>query len=251
MIQLKNLSKVYGKEGGQQVRALDQASLTIAKGEFVAIIGASGSGKSTMMNILGMLDRPTSGEYYLENREVNSLTDDELASIRNKKIGFVFQKFHLLPKTTAVENVELPLIYSDRKDIRKLAVHALSKVGLSNRNKHRTNELSGGQQQRVAIARALVNEPEVILADEPTGNLDSKSGLEVVGVFQELNRSGKTIILITHSNDVAQHATRIIRIHDGKITEDYKVEQPHDARAELAELEKTLTTHQEERTAHG
>ncbi|MCK9212623.1 MAG: ABC transporter ATP-binding protein [Ignavibacteriaceae bacterium] len=237
MIQLKNISKIYGKNGGQKVTALDNANLTIEKGEFVAIIGASGSGKSTMMNILGMLDRPTSGEYYLDEREISTLTDDELASIRNKKIGFVFQKFHLLPKTTAIENVELPLIYSDRKDIRKLAVNALAKVGLSNRGKHRTNELSGGQQQRVAIARALVNEPEVILGDEPTGNLDSKSGLEVVGVFQELNRSGKTIILITHSSEVAEHANRVIRIHDGKITEDYKVEKPLDARAELAELE--------------
>ncbi len=237
MIQLKNISKIYGKNGGQKVTALDNANLTIEKGEFVAIIGASGSGKSTMMNILGMLDRPTSGEYYLDEREISTLTDDELASIRNKKIGFVFQKFHLLPKTTAIENVELPLIYSDRKDIRKLAVNALATVGLSNRGKHLTNELSGGQQQRVAIARALVNEPEVILGDEPTGNLDSKSGLEVVGVFQELNRAGKTIILITHSSEVAEHANRVIRIHDGKITEDYKVERPLDATAELLELE--------------
>lgn len=236
MIQLRNVSKIYGKDGGQQVNALDSANLNINKGEFVAIIGASGSGKSTMMNILGMLDRPTSGEYYLDDKEVSTLNDDELANIRNKKIGFVFQKFHLLPKTTAIENVELPLIYSDRKDIRKFAVEALAKVGLSNRGKHRTNELSGGQQQRVAIARALVNEPEVILGDEPTGNLDSKSGLEIVGVFQELNRSGKTIILITHSSEVAQHANRIIRIHDGKIVEDYKVEKPLDAVAELADL---------------
>lgn len=239
MIQLRNICKFYGQNSGQQVRALENANITIEKGEFVAIIGASGSGKSTMMNILGMLDRPTTGEYYLENREVNTLTDDELANVRNKKIGFVFQKFHLLPKTTAVENVELPLIYSDRKDIRKLAIEALSRVGLSDRIRHRTNELSGGQQQRVAIARALVNEPEVILGDEPTGNLDSKSGLEIVGVFQELNRAGKTIILITHSSEIAGHANRVIRIHDGKITEDYKVEKPLDARAELAELEKT------------
>jgi len=245
MIQLKNISKIYGKNGGQQVKALDNANLTIDKGEFVAIIGASGSGKSTMMNILGMLDRPTSGEYHLDGKEVSTLTDDELASIRNKKIGFVFQKFHLLPKTTAAENVELPLIYSDRKDIRKLADDALAKVGLSNRSKHRTNELSGGQQQRVAIARALVNEPEVILGDEPTGNLDSKSGLEVVGVFQELNRAGKTIILITHSSDIANHANRVIRIHDGRITEDYSVQRPLDARAELAELETSNNGHEE------
>ncbi|HLF19296.1 MAG TPA: ABC transporter ATP-binding protein [Bacteroidota bacterium] len=239
MIQLKNISKIYGVNGSQQVKALDNASLTIEKGEFVAIIGASGSGKSTMMNILGLLDRPTSGEYDLEGTEVSTLTDDEQAKIRNGKIGFVFQKFHLLPKTTAVENVELPLIYSDRKDIRNLAREALGKVGLSNRSSHRTNELSGGQQQRVAIARALVNEPEVILADEPTGNLDSKSGLEVVGVFQDLNRSGKTIILITHSSDVAEHANRVIRIHDGKITEDYRVEHPRDAKTELARLQET------------
>jgi len=239
MIQLKNISKIYGKDGDQQVKALDNASLTINKGEFIAIIGASGSGKSTMMNILGMLDRPTSGEYFLENRPVNTLTDDELAQIRNNKIGFVFQKFHLLAKTTAVENVELPLIYSDRDNIRTLALGALDRVGLSTRSKHRTNELSGGQQQRVAIARALVNEPEVLLGDEPTGNLDSKSGLEVVGIFQELNRSGKTIILITHSSEIAQHANRVVRIHDGRITEDYKVEHPLDARTELAELEKT------------
>lgn len=237
MIRLKNISKIYGKDGGQPVKALDNANITIEKGEFVAIMGASGSGKSTLMNILGMLDRPTSGEYYLDNREVSTLTDDELAQIRNKKIGFVFQKFHLLPKTTAAENVELPLIYSDRKDIRKLADDALARVGLSNRSKHRTNELSGGQQQRVAIARALVNEPEVLLGDEPTGNLDSKSGLEVVEVFQELNRSGKTIILITHSREIAEHANRVIRIHDGKITEDYKVEKPLDAQVELAKLE--------------
>lgn len=236
MIQLQNISKIYGKDGGPQVIALDNASITIEKGEFVAIIGSSGSGKSTMMNILGMLDRPTSGEYYLDNREVNTLTDDELATIRNKTIGFVFQKFHLLPKTTAVENVELPLIYSDRKDIRKLAAEALARVGLSDRIRHRTNELSGGQQQRVAIARALVNEPEVILADEPTGNLDSKSGLEVVGIFQELNSLGKTIILITHSREIAEHANRIIRIQDGKIIEDYKVEKPLLANTELAAL---------------
>lgn len=238
MIQLRNASKIYGKDSGQQVKALDSADLNICKGEFVAIIGASGSGKTTMMNILGMLDKPTSGEYYLDDREVSTLNDDELAYIRNKKIGFVFQKFHLLPKTTAIENVELPLIYSDRKDIRNLAVEALAKVGLSNRGKHRTNELSGGQQQRVAIARAIVNVPDVILADEPTGNLDSKSGLEIVGIFQELNRLGKTIILITHSNEVAQYANRIIRIHDGKIVEDYKVEKTLDVRAELAELKK-------------
>lgn len=236
MIRLSNISKIYGKNGGQRVTALGNATLTIEKGEFVAIIGASGSGKSTMMNILGMLDRPTSGEYFFEGREVSTLSDDELAIIRNRKIGFVFQKFHLLPKTTAAENVELPLIYSTRKDISKLAQIALARVGLTNRSKHRANELSGGQQQRVAIARALVNEPEVILGDEPTGNLDSRSGFEVVEVFQDLNKSGKTIILITHQIEIAEHANRIIRIHDGRITEDYRVEHPRQASAELAEL---------------
>ncbi len=236
MIRLKQVSKTYG-EGSQRVRALDNADVTIEKGEFVAIVGASGSGKSTMMNILGLLDRPTAGQYYLEGKEVSTLTDDELARIRNRKIGFVFQKFHLLPKTTAVENVELPLIYSNRKDTSSLAAAALGKVGLSNRIKHRTNELSGGQQQRVAIARALVNEPEILLGDEPTGNLDSRSGLEVVAVFQELNRSGKTVILITHSNEVAQHAGRIIRIHDGRIIEDSILERSLDARVELATRE--------------
>jgi putative ABC transport system ATP-binding protein len=249
MIRLVNISKLYGKEGSLQVQALVQANLTIEKGEFVAIIGSSGSGKSTMMNILGMLDRPTSGEYYLDNREMNTLTDDELAHIRNKTIGFVFQKFHLLPKTTAVENVELPLIYSDRKDIRKLATEALARVGLIDRIRHRTNELSGGQQQRVAIARALVNEPEIILADEPTGNLDSKSGLEVVEIFRELNRSGKTIVLITHQREIAEHANRIIRIQDGKIIEDYKVEKPFLANVELAEIAQNVSTERKRTTS--
>lgn len=223
MIQLKNITKIYGKAKTGQVTALDNISLTIKKGEFVALIGASGSGKTTMMNIIGMLDRPASGEYYLENKEVSTLSDNELATIRNKKIGFVFQKFHLLQKTSAVENVELPLIYSDIKDIRPLAIEALNKVGLSDRLKHRPNELSGGQQQRVAIARALVNNPEIILGDEPTGNLDSKTGLEIVSIFHELNRAGKTVILITHQQNIADHADRIIRIQDGKIVEDYQV----------------------------
>lgn len=238
MIQLNNTTKIYSRESTLPLKALDIDNLTINKGEFLAIVGESGSGKSTLMNILGMLDRPTSGHYFLEDREMSALTDDELAKIRNNKIGFVFQKFHLLPKTTAIENVELPLIYSDRKNITRLAIDTLKQVGLSNRAKHRSNELSGGQQQRVAIARALVNNPEIILADEPTGNLDSKSGLEVVEIFQQLNRSGKTIVLITHSDEIARHAGRIIRIHDGKIARDNKVEIPLDAAAELKELEK-------------
>ena len=222
MIQLKNVSKTYSKNGQKPVHALKDASLVIEKGEFVAIIGPSGSGKSTMMNILGMLDRPTTGEYYFENRELNSLSEDELASIRNKKTGFVFQKFHLLPRTTALENVELPLLYSDRKDIRGLAMEALKQVSLSDRATHRANELSGGQQQRVAIARALVNEPDIILADEPTGNLDSDSGREIIKIFQALNDAGKTIVLITHDQNVAACAKRIIRINDGVINDNYK-----------------------------
>lgn len=220
MIQLKNITKSFFKGNEESVRALDNINLSIEKGEFVAIIGASGSGKSTMMNILGMLDRPSEGNYYLENKEVSKLSDAELAEIRNKKIGFVFQQFHLLPKTTAIENVELPLIYSNRKEIKSLAVNALKKVGLEDRLSHKPNELSGGQQQRVAVARALVNEPEIIFADEPTGNLDSKSTTEVMDIFRQLNKEGKTLVLITHDNEIAENASRVIRILDGKIVED-------------------------------
>lgn len=220
MIQLKNVNKTYSKDGQSAVEALKKANLVIKKGEFIAIIGPSGSGKSTMMNILGMLDRPTSGEYYFENKDVNTLNEDELASVRNKKIGFVFQKFHLLPRTTALENVELPLLYSDRKNIRKLALKALTQVGLSDRAAHKANELSGGQQQRVAIARALVNEPEIIFADEPTGNLDSTSGNEIINIFKELNQAGKTIVLITHDQNVANCAKRVIKIYDGTVNDD-------------------------------
>ena len=220
MIQLKNVSKTYSNNGQKPVFALKNANLLIKKGEFVAIIGPSGSGKSSMMNILGMLDRPSEGEYYFENKEVNALCEDELAAIRNSKIGFVFQRFHLLPKTTALENVELPLLYSDHKNIRKLAMEALKRVGLSDRATHRANELSGGQQQRVAIARALVNEPDIIFADEPTGNLDAASGKEIINIFQSLNDAGKTIVLITHDPNVAICAKRTVRIQDGMISEE-------------------------------
>jgi putative ABC transport system ATP-binding protein len=220
MIQLKNVSKTYSNNGQKPVYAVKNANLVIGKGEFVAIIGPSGSGKSSMMNILGMLDKPSSGEYYFGNREVTTLNEDDMALIRNKKIGFVFQQFHLLPKTTAVENVELPLLYSDNKNIRSTAMEALSRVGLTDRATHRANELSGGQQQRVAIARALVNEPDIIFADEPTGNLDVKSGQEIIKIFQALNDTGKTIVLITHDPTIASYAKRTIRIYDGEVGED-------------------------------
>jgi len=220
MIQLKNVSKTYSNNGQKPVYAVKNANLVIEKGEFVAIIGPSGSGKSSLMNILGMLDRPSSGEYYFENNEVTTLSEDDMALIRNKKIGFVFQQFHLLPKTTAVENVELPLLYSDNNKIRSTAMEALSRVGLTDRATHRANELSGGQQQRVAIARALVNEPDVIFADEPTGNLDVRSGQEIIKIFQALNDTGKTIVLITHDQTIASYAKRTISIYDGEVSED-------------------------------
>jgi putative ABC transport system ATP-binding protein len=219
MIQLKKVSKTYANNGQKPVFAVRDADLVIRKGEFIAITGPSGSGKSSLMNILGMLDRPSQGEYFFENREVSTLSEDELAGIRNRKIGFVFQKFHLLPKTTAVENVELPLLYSDKKNIRALAYEALKKVGLSDRAVHRANELSGGQQQRVAIARALVNEPDIIFADEPTGNLDTASGEEIMKIFRQLNESGKTIVIITHDHAVAAYANRSINILDGRLSE--------------------------------
>ncbi len=220
MIQLKNISKIYKKTDQAMVYALDKIDLEIRKGEFVAIVGASGSGKSTMMNILGLLDKPSAGTYYLENREVNGLTNNELAELRNEKIGFVFQSFNLLPKTTAVENVELPLIYSNKVNIRNLAFEALKRVGLEDRSTHKPSELSGGQQQRVAIARALVNEPEIVFADEPTGNLDSKAGAEVMDLFKKLNSEGSTVVLITHDIEIAAIADRVITIKDGHLIDD-------------------------------
>jgi len=238
IIQAKNITQLYNKNGSITVKALQNVSVNIEKGEFAAIMGPSGSGKSTLMNILGCLARPTSGEYLLDGENVNSLNDDALAKIRNRKIGFVFQQFHLLPRTTALENVELPLLYSDRSDISKLAQQALEIVGLADRIHHYPAELSGGQQQRVAIARALVNNPEIILADEPTGNLDTRAGLEVISVFERLHVEGKTIILVTHSQEIAEHATKIIHIKDGKITGEERVQNPLSARNKLKNLPK-------------
>lgn len=218
IIKLSHVSKIYQSEN-ISFQALKDINLQINKGEFVAIIGASGSGKSTLMNILGLLDKPTSGSYELDGLSVARLGQDTLANIRNKKIGFVFQNFNLLPRTSAVENVSLPLIYAgiSKKDRDIKAKGALEQVGLGEKVGSHPNQLSGGQQQRVAIARALVNNPEVILADEPTGNLDSKSGTEIVRIFQRLNSKGHTIIIITHEPEIATHAKRIIKLKDGEI----------------------------------
>jgi len=221
LILLKNIYKIYNV-GGEEVRALDGVDLTIKENEFLAIMGPSGSGKSTLMNMIGCLDTPTSGLYEFEGEKVHEMDDNQLASIRNRKIGFVFQTFNLLPKATAQHNVEIPLIYGNvRRDLRQaMAADALESVGLEDRMHHKPNELSGGQRQRVAIARALVNRPSIILADEPTGNLDSKSGTEIMEIFDILYRAGNTIILVTHEDYIASHANRTIRLFDGKIQED-------------------------------
>ena len=221
MIKLEHIFKIY-EMGENKVYALDDVSLHVAAHEFVSIIGPSGSGKSTLMNMLGCLDVPTQGRYFLDGTDISKKTDDELAEIRNKKIGFVFQGFNLLPKLTAVENVELPLIYSNvsAKERHEKAKEVLAKVGLEGRIDHKPTELSGGQQQRVAIARALITDPPIILADEPTGNLDSKSGKEVMEIFKNLNANGNTIILITHDSGVAAQAKRVVRIQDGKLYEE-------------------------------
>jgi putative ABC transport system ATP-binding protein len=221
MISLNHINKVYTKNPLQPVAAVNDVSLTIQSGEFVAIVGPSGSGKSTLMNILGLLDVPDSGTYIFEGKDVSAMSIDELAKIRNKKIGFVFQQFHLLPNISALENVELPLVYSDRVSIGGMAEEALTKVGLHERMYHTSSELSGGQQQRVAIARALINDPELILADEPTGNLDSAAGEEIMNIFTQLHAGGKTIILITHDIEKTSYAQRVMKIHDGKIVEEY------------------------------
>jgi len=234
VIQLSGIHKVYRTSSDTQVTALVDVDLQIQAGEFIAVVGASGSGKSTLMNIMGLLDQPTRGSYLFDDQEVSRLSIDALASIRNQRIGFVFQAFHLLPRTSALENVELPLVYSNRSDLREPARRALAAVGLADRLNHFPGELSGGQQQRVAIARALVNEPDVIFADEPTGNLDSRAGLEIIAIFQELNRQQKTIVLVTHDEELARHARRIIRLSDGQIVEDSPVTAPRDASRSLA-----------------
>lgn len=237
MITLNNIIKVY-KTGDNELKALAGVNLSIEKGEFVSIMGPSGSGKSTMMNILGCLDTATAGEYLLDGLNIYDATEDELADIRNRKIGFVFQSFNLLPRTTALENVELPMLYhgiSTRKR-REKALKALEAVGLSQRIDHRPNELSGGQQQRVAIARSLVNNPVILMADEPTGNLDSKSTLEIMAIFQQLNDLGITIILVTHEPEVAQYSERIIHFKDGVIDEDEIVRNRKLAEGERLDL---------------
>lgn len=224
MIEISNMSKIY-RIGNVEVKALDNISLSIKQHEFVSIVGPSGSGKSTLMNMIGCLDVPTSGEYLLDGTEVSDLSDDQLALIRNHKIGFIFQGFNLIQKLNAIENVELPLIYqgASYKERYERSVEALKLVGLEDRIYHKPAELSGGQQQRVAIARALVGNPQIILADEPTGNLDSKSGKDIIHIIKELHLKGSTIILITHDNDIALLAERIVRIQDGQINEDRMV----------------------------
>lgn len=234
LIEAIKISKIYGKGIDLAVRALDQVSLKIERGEYIAIMGASGSGKSTLMNILGCLDRPTLGSVFLDGQETSTMSDEELAAVRNKKIGFVFQTFHLLPRTTALENVELPLLYSQRKNINGLARQALESVGLQDRIYHLPNELSGGQQQRVAIARALVNNPEIVFADEPTGNLDTQSSLEIMKLLQKMHREGRTIVLVTHEEEIARYAGRIIHVSDGKIASDSLNKNPLKMSAEEA-----------------
>ncbi|MEZ4593453.1 MAG: ABC transporter ATP-binding protein [Chloroflexota bacterium] len=226
VITIQDMTKVYTM-GEHQVRALNGVTLSIYEGDFLSIMGPSGSGKSTMMNMLGALDKPTSGTYLLDGTDVSNLTEDELADVRNRKIGFVFQSFNLLPRTPALQQVELPLIYAGKRQRAQKAAEALKMVGLGERLDHKPSELSGGQQQRVAIARALVNEPAIILADEPTGNLDSKSGTEVMQIFQQLNRErGITVVFVTHDPWIARHTNRVVTLADGLIVRDEVIDDP-------------------------
>lgn len=236
LIQLGDITRVY-RMGEHEVHALAGVSLEVLQNEYVAIMGPSGSGKSTLMNIIGCLDTPTSGEYYLNEQRVSEMTDNELAEVRNREIGFVFQTFNLLPRADCMHNVELPLVYSGiSKRVRKdMALRALESVGLGDRVHHKPNELSGGQRQRVAVARALVNDPSIILADEPTGNLDTKTGEEIMHLLELLFRRGNTILLVTHEEEIARHARRVIRLRDGRIESDVAVDEPVLGDLEVAE----------------
>ncbi len=239
VVKLIDVHKTY-HTGDVDVHAVRGVSLEIQRGEFVALMGASGSGKSTLMNIVGCLDRPTSGRYVLDDADVSALDRDQLADIRNHKLGFVFQSFNLLPRTSARENVELPLLYGAHRltnaQLREKADAVLASVGLAGREDHHPSQLSGGQQQRVAIARALVNDPEVVLADEPTGNLDSRTSVEIMGIFQQLNERGITIIMVTHEQDIAAYARRNVVMRDGRILKDFNVTQRFNATAELEKI---------------
>ena len=239
LIELRNVYKIYSEGLESEVRALDGVSLTIDRGEFVAIVGQSGSGKSTLLNILGCLDTPTSGEYYLDGISVRSMGKNERSVLRNRKIGFVFQSYNLLPKTTALENVELPLMYNSSisaKERHELASKALDAVGLSERKNHKSNQMSGGQQQRVAIARALVNDPVIILADEATGNLDTRTSFEILVLFQELHARGRTIIFVTHNPELSAYSSRNIVLRDGKVISDIRNEKQASALEMLQKL---------------
>ena len=236
MIELEGIGKAYTRATGETVRALDDVSLRIERGEFLAIIGASGSGKSTLMNVLGLLDEPTDGRYRFEGQDVTALGVSGQARFRNRRLGFVFQAFHLLARASALENVELPLLYSDRASIDGLGARALDAVGLADRTRHTPSELSGGQQQRVAIARALVNEPDLLLADEPTGNLDAQAAAEIMRIFQSLNRAGRTIVVVTHDPTMAAYARRIIRLEGGRVAADELVSTPANDPVTLVEL---------------
>ncbi len=248
IIELDHIHKIY-KTGDVEVHALRGVSLEIRDGEFVAIMGTSGSGKSTTMNIIGCLDRPTRGKYLLDGQDVSELSKDECADIRNRKIGFVFQGFNLLSRTSALENVELPMLYANipTEERHQRAVDALAAVGLAGREQNHSNQLSGGQQQRVAIARSLVNRPALILADEPTGNLDSRTSVEVMDIFQQLNREkGITIVLVTHEHDIAEYTNRVVVFKDGRIKEDYRINEPRNAAEELKLLPQILDNDDDE-----